>query len=309
MIIYQIPEFVWNLARSAGGIASVDEEDQNGRRIGATGLFPSGVTVSVKERSGGSMLAQMRRIKELKGYGIDAVDGAIGRMEECYFDDGTWSVRYLIVNTGSWLTERKVLIAPVSIGGIDDERKRINVQLSRAQIENSPPLSSERPVSRQYEAGYYQYYGWEPYWGTGLLPGLGFPPIPSPAPPEPNPGAPPGSPDDRNVHLRSSAEVTGYYIEAADGEIGHLEDCIIHDQDWKIHYFEVDTRNWWPGKKVLIPSGQVTSISWMDRKVFVSLTRDGIQSAPAYDPSKIISRDDEVALFRYYGGKGKAPGR
>lgn len=249
------------------------------------------------------MLTQMRKVKDITRYSLHATDGAFGQMEECYFDDSTWIIRYFIVNTGDWLTGRKVLISPYSIAQIDDKARSITLKLSRDQIENSPPLASEAPVSRKYEIAYHQYYSLQPYWGSEMLPGLGFRPAPGPAPSEPPPTE--NLLREEEVHLRSSKEVTGYYIEAEDGAIGHVEDLIFSDQDWTIHYFEVDTANWWPGKKVLIPVSWVNSIRWMDHKVFVSVTREDVQSAPPYDPAKILTREDEITLFNYYARKRK----
>ena len=39
------------------------------------------------------------------------------------------------------------------------------------QVKDSPDMSTERPVSRQIETNIYDYYGWQPYWGTDLLHG------------------------------------------------------------------------------------------------------------------------------------------
>ena len=68
-------------------------------------------------------------------------------------------------------------------------------------------------------------------------------------------------------HLRSTEAVSGYHMEATDGEIGHLDGFIIDDEAWTIRYIEVATRNWWPGKKVLVSPAWIEGVSWPDSKV------------------------------------------
>src|SRR5436305_1256813 len=74
-------------------------------------------------------------------------------------------------------------------------------------------------------------------------------------------------------HLRSTREVTGYRISAADGDLGHVDDLLMDDESWAIRYLVVDTRNWWPGKKVLLPPPWIQRVSWIDQEVEVNLTR------------------------------------
>lgn len=243
-------------------------------------------------------MRQLRRVSELRRFTIRATDGNIGSPEEVYFDDTTWTVRYLIVNTGTWLMGRRVLIAPVAIEDLDEAGLLLQVKLTRDQVQNSPPVDTEKPISRQYETAYYRYFEWVPYWSGGLSPGLQIPP----------PGIAPEHMRERATerteigesHLRSTAEVTGYHIEAPDGGIGHVEDFIIDDEEWRIRYVEVDTRNWWPGKKVLLALAWIERITWANRTISVNLSREIIQGAPEYDPSELISPDYEVQLFKYY---------
>ncbi len=244
------------------------------------------------------MLRQLRKAKDLEKLTIHAVDGEIGKPEEFYFDDSTWSVRYMVINTGSWLLGRRVLIAPAVVTDIDDGAHAIKITLTQEQVKNSPLVDTRKPISRQYEEEYYRYYEWAPYWGAGV--------VAEPYPPPPRGIARAldeeevSTRDIRQTHLRSSDEVTGYTIEAKDGEIGHVKELIIDDQDWIVGYFEVDTRNWWPGKKVLVSRTWIDGIDWLERKVRLDLERHVIQSAQEYNPSDIISRDYEVKLFEYY---------
>lgn len=244
-------------------------------------------------------MMQLRRLRDLKHYALLARDGEVGRIEQVYFDDQQWDVRYFVVHTGGWLLGRDVLIAPRAVAGVDDENKHIALDLHREQVENAPPIDRARPLSRHYEAEYHRHYGWPPYWESSAL-GMPMPPIVPPAEPLTEPPAEPvGAPDD--PHLRDSGEVMGYRLQARDGELGHVHDLVLDDQDWRVRYFVVDTGNWWPGKKVLIAPTWVDRVSWADRAIFVDLGRDLIRTAPAYDPDQIIGHDDEVRLYAHYG--------
>lgn len=245
-------------------------------------------------------MRQQRKLRDLKGYALLARNGEIGKIEQVYFDDQQWVVRYFVVHTGSWLLGRDVLIAPRSVLRVDAENKRIEVDLSREQVQESPPTSSERPVSRHYELEYHRHFGWPPYWETSTL---GVPP---PMPPIEPPAELISEPE--HPHLRDSAEVIGYHIQAQDGELGHVHDLILDDQDWSIRYFVVDTRNWLPGKKVLIAPTWIDRVSWADHAIFAGIGRELIRTAPGYDPDQIISHDDEVQLHAHYGKSMQATG-
>ena len=102
-------------------------------------------------------------------------------------------------------------------------------------------------------------------------------------------------------HLRSSGAVSGYDIEATDGEIGHVEGYVVDEEAWAIRYIEVATRNWWPGKKVLISPEWIERVSWPESKVFVALTREAIKDAPDYIESMPVTREYENNLYVAYG--------
>jgi hypothetical protein len=105
-------------------------------------------------------------------------------------------------------------------------------------------------------------------------------------------------------HLRSTHDVSGHYIQATDGEIGHVEDFIIDDETWAIRYLIVDTRNWLPGKKVLIAPQWIDRVSWSESKVFIKFDREAIQHAPTYTEASLAARDYEIRLHRHYNRPG-----
>jgi hypothetical protein len=167
---------------------------------------------------------------------------------------------------------------------------------ARKQIEDSPSLASDKPVSRQFEMDYYGYFGWTPYWAGPFAWGQ------YPTPMQVG-HAEPKSTEEKQAwdsHLRSMREVTGYWIQADDGEIGHVEDFVIDDETWTIRYLIVDTRNWWPGKKVLVSPRWIDKVSWNESKVFINLPREAIRKSPEYSEESLISRDYETDLHRHY---------
>lgn len=242
----------------------------------------------------------LHQLKSLKEYKLDSLDGEIGKVIDFYFDDQHWTVRYLVADTGGWLTGRQVLISPHALVAAIKEEKHIAVDLDRKQIEDSPSLASDRPVSRQFELDYYNYYGWTPYW-LGPYAWGGYPIPMQVGDVEMQSNA---ADKDWDSHLRSMREVTGYAIQAADGEIGHVEDFILDDETWTIRYLIVDTRNWWPGKKVLVSPRWIDKVSWDESKVFIDLPTDAIKQSPEYSEESLITRDYETDLHRHYEIEG-----
>jgi uncharacterized protein YrrD len=243
----------------------------------------------------------LRQFSHFKNFALAATDGEIGKIKELYFDDQRWIVRYVVVNTGGWLTGRKVLLPPQTLGLIDDEKELIAVHLTKTQVEQSPSIDYDKPISRRYEEEWHRYYGYSGYW---LTPGpVAFGAAISGA--EFQPAEPPRKSEGPKVdpHLRSSTDVTGYSIHASDGDIGHVDDFIVDDGEWTILYIVI-SRSFWAGKKVLISPDWIERISWHEMKVFVPLSRDTIRDAPEWDDSQPISREFEGQLFDYYGRRG-----
>ena len=239
----------------------------------------------------------------MNGLVIRATDGDIGTVDQLYFDDETWAIRYLTVETGGWIGGRSVLISPVSVVNTDWHARRLDLALTKKQVENSPDIDTHQPVSRRHEAEYLGYYGYPFYWGGPYLWGPSYYPtglaMRTTALKE-------GLADrirreSADSHLRSTDGVTGYSIEAADGEIGHVDGFVLDDEAWAIRYVEVATRNWWPGKKVLVSPAWIERVSWIDSIVNVGLSRETIRSGPEYTTSMPITREYENQLYAHYG--------
>jgi len=190
----------------------------------------------------------------------------------------------------------------MSVVHTDWDAARLDVALTKKQVEHSPEIDTHQPVSRQHEAEYLGYYGYPYYWGGPYLWGPAF-----------YPAGLAGSTNDcaeaiaervrsesPDSHLRSTEAVTGYHIEAVDGEIGHVDGFVVDDEAWAIRYIEVATRNWLPGKKVLVSPAWIERVSWADSKVYTGLSREAIKEGPEYIESRPITRDYENRLYLHY---------
>jgi hypothetical protein len=240
------------------------------------------------------------KAKTVKGYKLDSLDGEIGKVKEFYFDALHWAIRYLVAETGTWLTGRQVLISPYALVSVNNEKENIEINLTRKQIEESPPLESDKPVSQQFEDAYYGFYGWPLYWVGPNMWGA-YPFIVR----DPEKWTDLSQEEKEwDPYLRSTRDVTGHHIQAEDGEIGHVEDFIFDDETWAIRYLIIDTQNWWPGKKVLVSPQWIERVSWIESKVFVNLTRETIRQSPEYTADSLLTRDYETGLHRHYNRRG-----
>ena len=249
-------------------------------------------------------------VNHLIGASVTATDGEIGQVNAAFFDDQSWTIRYLVVDTGSWLVGREVLISPYAVHQPIGSVRNIDVSLTRQQVQDSPDVDTRQPVSRQHEREYLSYYAYPEYWdggglwGTGSFPLLPFV-VPTPAELAANIALREREVEVADPHLRSNVAVTGYEIRATDGSIGHVKDFVFDDESWAIRYLVVDTRNWWPGgKKVLVGTPWIDSIDWSTKAVEVGLTRERVKSSPAYDEAPTVTRDFEKRLHAAHNRQG-----
>jgi hypothetical protein len=251
----------------------------------------------------------LRRIRDLKGWTVHVIDETnAGTISDFYFDDQRWTIRYLIVETGNWLMDQRVLVSPMAVRRLNWDTQSVQLTLDRARISSAPPLDWTRPVDRQYEAGYAAYYGYSPYWvGPGLWGATAYPMM-SPAPPVP-PAATPPAENAGEQHLRSIDEVSGYHIAALDGEIGHVEDFLFDNADWRLRYLLIDTSNWIGGRTVLVDPEWVDRVEWSRQLVHVDVTRDAVASSPDYHPGMDVDEDYQAQLRDVYRRSELARGR
>lgn len=237
----------------------------------------------------------LQNIKSLHGQKLSARDGEIGEVSDFFFDDQTWAIRYLVAKTGSWLTGRRVLISPHSLGRPDEDADNLQVNLSRQQIENCPPIDADKPVSRQYEMDYYRYYGWPVYWyGGGLWGATSYPAMLPFSPAECE--AAQHSSDNDDHHLRSIEAVTGYALHATDGDIGSISGFMVDEKTWAIVDLIAETGHWYSGKEIFVPAAKITRISHEDSKVHVNLTLADLK-ATGENEVAVVGGSDPTAIF------------
>ena len=251
----------------------------NHARSGASGCLGGGTGRSQE------VILMLQSIKKLIGDRLEASDGEIGHVKDFYFDDQNWVIRYVIVDTGTWVPGRQVLLSPHAFGNFYQGGKLLPANLSRRQIENSPSIELHKPVSRQYEEDYYRYYGWPSYWQGGGLWGLGglpaFEMMVTPLPGKPDTAGGP-QPKQNDTHLRSIQAVNGYQLQASDGKIGSICDFMMDSQSWAIHHLVIKTGHWPASSVVEIPTRKVDRISYEESTVFVNLNRETVEQSPSH---------------------------
>jgi PRC-barrel domain protein len=259
----------------------------------------------------------LRDSKALEGCAIGATDGTIGEVKDLYFDDDAWTIRYLVVATGAWLSNRRVLISPCAIGQPQWAEKVLPASLTQEQVKNSPDIDTDKPISRQHEIQYLKYYSYPSYWGGAGLWGVGVNPnlLPlgsgfdgSADPYSQSPGdhdrLETGQHPHADQHLRSCNAVMKYHIRATDGDIGHVYGLLVDDETWAIRYLIVDTSNWWLGHRVLLAPQWIDAVSWADGEVSVDLTRQAVKDSPPYDAAVSLGREQETDIYQHYARAG-----
>ncbi|HVL76566.1 MAG TPA: PRC-barrel domain-containing protein [Noviherbaspirillum sp.] len=227
--------------------------------------------------------------RNLKGFAVVATDGSIGKIDDVYFDDEKWVIRYVVVDTGGWLTGRKVLLSPMSFRDADWQGRKMMVNLTRDRVRNSPGIDTHKPVSRRQEGALYEYYGYPYYWSGPYAWGYAAMPAVTEqevfdSPERQHTREAMEQTSDEDMHLRSCADVTGYAIHATDDTLGHVDDFLFDEQDWSIRLVLVDPRDWWPNKDVMVPPERIVHVNWEDGTVDVNMSRAEIESSPEYDP-------------------------
>jgi len=246
-----------------------------------------------------------RSINSLLGYTIKGTDGEIGKVEEFYFDDQTSTIRYIVVKTGGWLSEKKVLISPEAFQKLDSESKTLSVNLTQEKIKNSPDIETDKPVSEQQEELIRGYYSWPGYYGDGMFEPMGlgmwgYPLVEVRETEKEMIKRKTEKHTNDKPHLRSTQEVTGYDIHATDGDIGKVKDFIFDDVSWKIHFLIVETGNWFSGKKVIISPRWIKDVKWQEQTVTINHSKEEVENSPEYDAAQPINDLYEHSLNDYY---------
>jgi uncharacterized protein YrrD len=239
----------------------------------------------------------LQAIKKLDHCRVIATDGQVGTVRDVYFDDERWVVRYLVVEAGSWLNARRVLISPYAVRFIDWQTRAVVVNLTRDQVKGSPHIDTDKPVSRQQEDEFNRHYGYPQYWPYSTYWAWGAVPLLVPPNQEDLEVAELASPVQQDggradVHLRSSQVVIGYHTQATDAFLGHVADFLFDEETWAIRYLVADTGSWFPGKQVLVAQDAIREVNWGGQSVGIALTRHELEMSPKYDRQYPPPTDD-----------------
>jgi hypothetical protein len=254
----------------------------------------------------------LRSIKEMEGYAIGATDGTIGKVTNFYFDDLAWVIRYLVVETGDWLSSRKVLISPIAIGQLNRTERVLSVAITKEQVRSSPDVDTESPMSWQNEVRYLEHYGYPKYWGGTGIWGQGT--LPSSLLSASRKGAgrattavaEEGERDDSL--LRDCNAIMKYRIHATDGDVGELCGLLVDEDFWAIRFLVVETGDWWAGHQMLIATERIDEVDWPGASVAVDLTRQLIKDAPPYNSTLRLDSREETGIYQHLGRPGHRSG-
>lgn len=243
----------------------------------------------------------MLRTSEILRGAIRATDGSIGSIDDLLIDDQTWIVRWIVIDTGSWVPGRKVLLPPSCFGQSAPTDREFPVNLTRQKVQDSPIIITDVPVSSRKPA-LYGHCGWAS-WFAGYFPlagaGLAGPPGGFDSPRGSLHDVPTERRDD--PHLCSAKEVKGYHIRATDDDIGHVDEFLVDQDGWAIRYIVVDTGSWWAKKRVLVSPQWIRDVSWTDQRIQVDFTRNEVKDSPRYDPDTPVDRRYREQLCGLYG--------
>jgi len=224
-------------------------------------------------------------VKDLLGYRLYAIDEDIGHIKDFYFDDQTWAIRYLIADTGSWLSSHKVLVSPYAFVSLDREKRRLYLRLTKKQIAEGPLIATELPVSRQFEVDYYKNFGFPFYWqgggmwGTSAIPTI---PIAQEAGLSESVDTPRRLQGNDDPHLRSIHAIMHYHIWASDGDVGRVHDFLIDEPTWSIQHIVIKTVIWFAGRNIWLPVDNIKAINFRESTISIDMTRDEIQQRPQF---------------------------
>ena len=235
-------------------------------------------------------------IKHLKGFRIEGADGDVGHVDSFLFEDDSWNVRYLVVDTGPFVFGKKVLLSPYCITDLDKSGLVVNLKVD--DIRHSPLIDTDQPVSRHMEKQLHQFYRWPYYWDVTPT---ADPTFLSPGYSDENGEHTEDSGQETNPHLRSSAEVIGYRVLAWNRHIGSVNDMIVNTEEWHVPFTVIETTYMTKHKKVLFVNHQVKKILWDNKLFMIDISREDFDLLPKFDPHEPINHINKEILYDYYG--------
>lgn len=238
-------------------------------------------------------------LPDLEKYTVNAADGYVGKVKDFYFDDRTWKLRFVVVETGIWLKNRKVLVPASAVKTVGSDDKCLSLDLSMYDVKNGPSIDGELSLTPQTEIDYLSYYGYSFYRGTTEAHGFDKDEAAKLAEIFASVDAVRRTYGDR--HLRSCKEMINYDIEASDNQAGYLQSMVFDDKDWSITHLLVNTINWGLGQQVLVQPGVIKDVSWGDARIYLNVQHQAIQDSPIFDADTLGSLSETESYLHERG--------
>jgi uncharacterized protein YrrD len=227
----------------------------------------------------------------LLGFSLSATDGEVGRIEEIYFDDRNWAIRYLVVKTVQWFSGRNVLISPHAFDRSRWVAETFPVNLTKKQILDSPDVDTDKPLSSKHTAALNEYYLWQPFIDNGF-----YAPVHCDAPTL-SEDAETNIPTDDSFHLRSTRQTKGFRVHATDGEIGYVSDFIVNDEDWKLGYLVVATKSIFRDQNMLISVRDIMETKWAKRDIYLDISVKAVEQSKTFDGFTVVDPELISTVF------------
>jgi hypothetical protein len=228
----------------------------------------------------------MYGVRELLGYDLLGTDGQIGNLHEFYFSDEDWDILYLVAGRGRLLPGRKVLISPLVVHRPHKSSRIVELDISQEQIRAGSAATNQHALCHHMQIQLSRYYGWADYAGRVVM-----------AEAELNEKS--GSV--RPLLRAIGEEVLGSSVQAVDGKIGHVEDCIVDDETWIIRYLVVRSTDPSRDANILLSPQWIDTPDWQVPRFHVGFTLEAIRNSPEYDPCTPLTRDCEEKLYSFFG--------
>lgn len=247
----------------------------------------------------------------LIGYDVLATDEKVGSIEDIYFDDNEWIVRYLVDKTGFLFFGKKVLIPLLELDSIDSNKKNVKLKITKEEVMNSPTIDQDEPVSRDKEKLILGYYAFQPYWnvGSGFMGGgignagsgymgsaAGFGGLKS------RREIVKDSEEDEENSLRSVTEMVGYKMGIKEDEIGEVADLIL-DENHEIAFIAVKTDKLECRDYMLVLPEWIHYISYRGKVFSTNKPKAYFENCPEYNLGDTVPDEYRKVLEEFYGEK------
>jgi hypothetical protein len=217
----------------------------------------------------------LKNVDTFKNNEVHASDGMIGIIRDLYFDTQDLILKFMVIDTQSWLENREILISPESVKRFNWDRNKFDLGLLKRRIEQSRVISIDEPAGPGGRKQSREYYFLSTYWDSERAGG-------------------------NLAHLLKDSELKRFDICLSDGRIGGTAGIIIEESTWKVEFIIVDADSMEAGKLVPLPAGWINRIDPKEGIIHVDLNKEDILNAPTFPAEELEDESNEKALYNYY---------